>query len=168
VGGANYFVQDPKVNITQSTKSFGELWKGYSGQLDNNFRQNFGVALNVPIFSNGGSARNAYERSKLNVQNAQLVITQADLQLKQDIYQAYTTASAAMQRYNASITTLAATQKTYDFAKKRYDVGLLGTFELITNQNNLNKSIMDKLIAQYEYVFRMKVLEFYKGMGLKL
>ena len=73
-----------------------------------------------------------------------------------------------MQRYNASITTLAATQKTYDFAKKRYDVGLLGTFELITNQNNLNKSIMDKLIAQYEYVFRMKVLEFYKGMGLKL
>ena len=73
-----------------------------------------------------------------------------------------------MQRYNASVFTLATTQKTYDFAKKRYDVGLLGTFELITNQNNLNKSMMDKLIAQYEYVFRMKVLEFYKGMGLKL
>lgn len=168
VAGANYFVQDPKINITQSQKSFGELWKGYGTQLDNNFRQNFGVAINVPIFSNGGSARTAYERSKLNVQNAQLTIVQADLQLKQDIYQAYTNASAAMQRYNASISTLATTQKTYDFAKKRYEVGLLGTFELITNQNNLNKSMMDKLIAQYEYVFRMKVLEFYKGMGLKL
>ena len=168
IGGANYFVQEPKIDISQSQKSFGELWKGYGNQLDNNFRQNFGVAINVPVFSNGGNARTAFERSKLNVQNAQLTIVQADLQLKQDIYQAYTNATAAMQRYNASITTLATTQKTYDFAKKRYDVGLLGTFELITNQNNLNKSMMDKLIAQYEYVFRMKVLEFYKGMGLKL
>ena len=73
-----------------------------------------------------------------------------------------------MQRYNASLVTVAASQKTYDFAKKRYDVGLLGTFELITNQNNLNKANVDKLVAQYEYVFRMKVLEFYKGQGLKL
>ena len=143
-------------------------WNGYGNQLDNNFRQNFGVAISVPIFNNGGSARNAYERSKLNVESAQLTITQADLQLKQDIYQAYTNATAALQRYNASITTLAATQKTFEFAKKRYDVGLLGTFELITNQNNLNKSMMDKVIAQFEYVFRMKVMEFYKGMGMKL
>ena len=64
--------------------------------------------------------------------------------------------------------TLNASQKTYDFAKKRYDVGLLGTFELITNQNNLNRAMTDKVVAQYEYVFRMKVLEFYKGQGIKL
>jgi outer membrane protein len=73
-----------------------------------------------------------------------------------------------LQRYNASLVTLSASEKTYSYAKKRYDVGLLGTFELITNQNNLNKAMTDKLLAQYEYVFRMKVLEFYKGQGLKL
>jgi outer membrane protein len=44
----------------------------------------------------------------------------------------------------------------------------LGTFELITNQNNLNTARLNQLVAQYEYVFRMKVLEFYKGQGLKL
>jgi outer membrane protein len=168
VGGTNYFIQDPKVNITQGQKSFGELWNGYGSQLDNNFRQNFGIAINVPIFNNGGSARRVYERSKLDEKTARLTIQQADLQLKQDIYQAYTNATTALQRYNASLTTVAASQKTYDFAKKRYDVGLLGTFELITNQNNLNRAAMDKLIAKYEYVFRMKVLEFYKGQGLKL
>ena len=144
------------------------MWNGYGSQVDQNFRQNLGIAINIPIFNNGGAARTAYERSKLDVKNATLTIEQADQQLKQDIYQAYTNASAAMQRYNASLVTVAASQKTYDFAKKRYDVGLLGTFELITNQNNLNKANVDKLVAQYEYVFRMKVLEFYKGQGLKL
>lgn len=168
VAGTNYFVQQPKYEIIQGKKSFGEMWNGWGSQLDQNFRQNIGLAINVPIFSNGGAARTAYERSKLDVKNAALTIEQANQQLKQDIYQAYTNASAAMQRYNASVVTVVASQKTYDFAKKRYDVGLLGTFELITNQNNLNKANMDKLVAQYEYVFRMKVLEFYKGQGLKL
>jgi len=168
VGGTNYFLQEPQFDIQQGTKSFGELWKGYSGQLDNNFRQNFGVAINVPIFNNGGAAKTAWQRSKLDVKNAELTIQLADLQLKQDIYVAYTNATSALQRFNASGVTVEASQKTYDFAKKRYDVGLLGTFELITNQNNLNRATMDKLLAQYEYVFRMKVLEFYKGQGLKL
>lgn len=168
VGGTNYAVQDPLFTVTQGQKSFGELWNGYGGQLGDNFRQNFGVAISVPVFNNGGTARTAYEKSKLEVRNAGLTIQLADQQLKQDIYQAYTNAAAALQRYNASITTFDASQKTYDFAKKRYDVGLLGTFELITNQNNLNKATTDKLLAQYEYVFRMKVLEFYKGQGLKL
>ena len=168
INGTNYFIQQPKYEILQGKKSFGEMWNGYGSQVDQNFRQNLGIAINIPIFNNGGAARTAYERSKLDVKNATLTIEQADQQLKQDIYQAYTNASAAMQRYNASLVTVAASQKTYDFAKKRYDVGLLGTFELITNQNNLNKANVDKLVAQYEYVFRMKVLEFYKGQGLKL
>jgi outer membrane protein len=168
VNGTNYFLQQPKYEILQGKKSFGEIWNGYGSQVNQNFRQNFGVAINIPIFNNGGTAKTAYERSKLDVKTASLTIEQADQQLKQDIYQAYTNASAAMQRYNASLVTVAASQKTYDFAKKRYDVGLLGTFELITNQNNLNKANVDKLVAHYEYVFRMKVLEFYKGQGLKL
>lgn len=167
VSGTNYFLQEAKFNYIQSSKSFGQLWNGYTKQLDNNFRQNFGISLSVPIF-NGYNARTSYERAKLNVKDAELTIQQADQQLKQDIYQAYTNATSALERYNASIATLNAAQKTFDFAKKRYDVGLLGTFELITNQTNLNRAMTDKLVAQYEYVFRMKVLEFYKGQGIKL
>lgn len=168
INGVNYNLQEPNVSFTQGKKSFGELWQGYGTQIDNNFRQNFGFAVNVPIFSNGGTAKTAYQRSKLDVQNAQLVIQQADLQLKQDIYQAYTNAASALERYNASVNTYNITQKTLGYAEKRYAAGLLSTFELITSQNNLTRALTDKLLAQYEYVFRMKVLEFYKGQGLKL
>lgn len=168
INNTQYFIQQPLYNITQGKKSFSELWNGYGTQIDQNFRQNIGVSVMIPIFSNGGTSRAAYERSKLNMKSAELTIQQADQQLKQDIYQAYTTALSALERYNATTVTVAASQKTYDYSVKRYDVGLLGTFELITNQNNLNTARLNQLVAQYEYVFRMKVLEFYKGQGLKL
>jgi len=61
-----------------------------------------------------------------------------------------------------------AAERAFGFSQKRYDVGLLQTIELITNQNNLYRSRLDALAAQYEFVFRMKLLEFYKGQGMKL
>ena len=42
------------------------------------------------------------------------------------------------------------------------------TIEWLTIQNNLTRAKIDRLVAQYDYVFRMKVLEFYKGKGLRL
>lgn len=73
-----------------------------------------------------------------------------------------------MQKFNAGKKAVENAQKAYDFALKRYEVGLLGSLELITNQNNLLRAKVQQLSNQYEYVFRMKVLEFYKGQGLKL
>ena len=74
----------------------------------------------------------------------------------------------AMQRYNAAQKAVEASEKAFNFSQRRYDVGLLQTIELITNQNNLYRTRLDALSARYEYVFRMKLLEFYKGQGLKL
>jgi outer membrane protein len=59
-------------------------------------------------------------------------------------------------------------QKAYDFALKRYEIGMLGTIDLITNQNNLLKAKLQQVANEYDYIFKMKLLEFYKGMGLKL
>ncbi|MBK7433705.1 MAG: TolC family protein [Chitinophagaceae bacterium] len=74
----------------------------------------------------------------------------------------------ALEKFNASKKTVEAAERTYSFAKKRYDVGMLSTFELITNQNNLFRAKLEYALNQFDYVFKMKVLEFYKGQGLKL
>ena len=44
---------------------------------------------------------------------------------------------------------------------------MMSTFELITNQNNLFRAKLENALNQFDYVFKMKVLEFYKGQGLK-
>jgi len=61
-----------------------------------------------------------------------------------------------------------AAQKSYDFSTLRYNVGMMGTLELVTNQNNLFRAKLQYVANQFDYVFKMKVLEFYKGQGLKL
>jgi outer membrane protein len=61
-----------------------------------------------------------------------------------------------------------ASEKVVYYSRKRYAADLLPVFELLTNENNLNRARLDAASAQYEFVFRMKLLEFYKGEGLKL
>jgi outer membrane protein len=139
----------------------------YFSQLNQNFRQSIGLGVTVPIF-NGGILRTNWKRAKLNVEQAELAQEQNSFVLKQDIYTAYNDAVAAMQKFNASRKAVQTAQKAYDFAVKRYEVGLLSTYELITTQTALAQAKSNLLAAQYDYVFKMKLLEFYKGQGLKL
>jgi len=88
--------------------------------------------------------------------------------LKQNIYQAYNAAIVAMQKFTSSSKAVKSAQKSYDFSTKRYNVGMLSTLEQITNQNNLFRAKLQYVLNQFDYVFKMKVLEFYKGQGIKL
>jgi outer membrane protein len=139
----------------------------YGTQLSDNYRNSIGISLNVPIF-NGRSARTNWQKQKLQVQNLTLQQDLSNMTLKQDIYSAYTDAVTSMQKFNATTKSVAAAQKAFDFAQKRYDVGLLNTIDLLTNQNNLFRAKIDRLSAQFDFVFKMKLLEFYRGQGLKL
>jgi outer membrane protein len=163
VGGTEYNVVpfNPTTNVPITRK------QGYFDQVNQNFRQSVGLSLSIPIFS-GGQLRANRSRQQLNLENTLLQQKADDLDLKQTIYRAYAEAYSALQKYQASEKSVQAAQKVYDFASKRYENGMLQTLELITNQTNLFRATIDKLTAQYDYVFKMKVLEFYKGSGIKL
>ncbi len=165
VGGQIYNIQQP--TFTQGSIAGFAKPQAFFNQLDNNFRQAIGIGLSVPIF-NGGILRTNYRRSKLNEESLQIQKVQDNLQLKQDIYTAYTAAIIALEKVNASKKGITTNETTYDFAQKRFNVGMLGTFDLITTQNNLLRARLEYALNQFDYVFKMKVLEYYKGAGLKL
>ena len=159
VSGTDYNVFAPFTNYDYSKTALLR-------QLNENFRQSIGLSVSVPIF-NGGSLRTAYERSKINIQNQELQKTMDDQKLKQDIYQAYNAAMIAMQKFNADKKSVQTAERSFSFSQKRYEVGMLSTLELITNQNNLLRAKLEYALDHFDYVFKMKVLEFYKGQGLK-
>lgn len=136
-------------------------------QFRNNFGQSVGIGLSVPIF-NGRAAHTSLDRSKVTLALQELQKEQGDLQLKQDIYKAYNDATAALQKYNADVKAMQTAEKAWTFASKRYDLNLLSAYELVTSQTNLQRAKIQALYSQYDYVFKMKLLEFYKGQGLKL
>lgn len=167
ISGTQYPVLTPDIQINQGKKSFGERWDGWGVQMNNNFRQSLGFSIAIPINSSG-SARFNYQRSKLDLKNAELNKSIINQTLQNDIYKAYYNASAALEKFNATKRTFEITQRSYEVAKKRYEVGLLNTFDLLISQNNMNRAQSDMTTAQFDYVFKLKVLEFYKGQGIKL
>jgi outer membrane protein len=160
-------VYTPTYEVNFDNRKFGEYWNGYARQLRDQFGQGVGISLNVPIF-NGGQARSATQRARLNIKQSMVSLDRDKLQLKQDIYTAYYSASGAFQTLMAREKALQTAERSFELASKRYALGVMQTIEWLTNQNNLTRAMIDKAVAQYEYVFRMKVLEFYKGQGLTL
>lgn len=164
--GVYYPIEIP--NFSDGSNVIGYYKPGsVTSQFNNNFGQSIGIGIRVPIF-NSKSARTAWDRSKLTVQQLELEKESGDMQLKQDIYKAYTDATAALQKFNAEKKSVQTAEKAYDYANKRYALNLLSTYDLLNSQNNVQKAKINALYAQYDYVFKMKLLEFYKGQGLKL
>jgi outer membrane protein len=167
VGYAN--VSGTHYDVFSTVGGFNYIYdkQGYFSQLNQDFRQQIGIQLNIPIL-NGGNLKISYARSKENLRNYQLQQQLDNLNLKENIYQAYNLSFAALQKFEANKKTVEATQRSSDYANKRYSVGMLNTIDLLTQQNNYYNAQINLLYSQFDYVFKMKVLEFYKGMGIKL
>ncbi len=161
VNGTNYYALTPGFGTFISKPSY---WR----QIGNiNFSQAFGLQLTVPIFNNR-ALRTNYESAKLNMETYKLNQQQDNLTLQTNVYQAYSSSVSAMQKYNASTKAYEIDEYAFELAKKRYEIGVLSTIDYITTQTNMFKAKIDQLSAHYDYVFKMKILEFYKGQGVKL
>ena len=89
-------------------------------------------------------------------------------QLRQDIELAYTNAKAAVQSYLANKKSMEAADKSYAAFEKRYNAGLLGSYEFQQSKNALAIAESEMVKAKYTYVFRLKVLDFYQGKPIRL
>jgi outer membrane protein len=84
----------------------------------------------------------------------------------QSIQQAHTDAIAARKRYDATQRSLTAFEEAFVYAEKRFNAGLTNSLEFLTASNNLTRTRVELLQAKYDYIFRVKVLDFYAGNPL--
>ncbi|MFN8155178.1 MAG: TolC family protein [Bacteroidia bacterium] len=139
--------------------------KPYGDQLDENYNKAFGISLSIPIF-NGFSSRTNVARARLNLQNAKYAAQQTRNQVYQSIQQAHTDALAARKKYDAMQRSIQAFEEAYTYAEKRFNAGLTNSLEFMTATNNLTRTRVELLQAKYDYIFRLKVLDFYAGNPL--
>ncbi|PJJ74633.1 outer membrane protein [Thermoflavifilum aggregans] len=167
IGTVNINGVDYKVNSLPQTEPIYRSYKSPLGsQLNNNFNQSIGIGVNIPIF-NGYTARTNVKRAQLNLLNQQLTAEQNKITLRQNIFQAYADAKGAREQYRATIRALEAARIAYDYATQRYDLGLLSPVDYLTSQNNLFKATINMLTAKYNYIFKVKVLEFYQTLRVQ-
>ena len=139
----------------------------FQTQLENNDGISYGLQLNVPVF-NGFSTRNSIKRNKISVLRTKLQYEQDKLDLENTVNQAYVDVTTFAKSYEAAQKTLDARLLAYEYAKERFDVGLMNAFDFGQAQARLDNARATVIRAKYDYIFRLKILEFYFGVPLSL
>lgn len=127
----------------------------------------YGAQLNIPIF-NGWSTRNNVDRSKISLEKSKLQFEQDKLILETTIQQAYVDVTTFLKAYEAAEKTLEARRLAYEYSKERFDVGLMNSFDFSQAQSRVDNAEADVVRTKYDYIFRLKILEFYFGIPIAL
>jgi outer membrane protein len=141
--------------------------KTYGDQLNENFGQSVGISLRIPIYNNH---RNniAVERARLGVLNQEVFNRQAEQTLKTNIQQAIASARAAKLSHQAALRSVEAAQAAYDNAQKRFDLGGINSLDFTNTRILLDQAQVTLIQAKYQYLFNLKVVDFYLGRPLNL
>jgi len=137
----------------------------FETQMTDNKQHNFFLQLNIPIF-NRFTGRNDIKRNKINVERAKNQLEQEKLDLQSTVYQAYNDAKGALKAYEAAVNTLNARELAYNFSQERYNVGLLNAFDFSQSQNQYVAAQSEVVRTKYDFIFKLKVLEFYFGIPI--
>ncbi len=147
--------------------AFDYTYKGreFSDQIADNFNRSVGFRLTVPLM-NGFQNRSAIRRAKIETESSELTLEQSKLDLRKEVQKAYLDASGALKKYNSANKALEAMLESFRYTQQRYDVGVINSFDYNTGKTRLAKAESDLLQAKYEYIFKLKVLDFYQGKPL--
>ena len=164
----NSVIIDGVPSILETSQTVGDFEKTkYFKQISNNFGQGIGLTLQVPIY-NADRTNIAIERAQLGILNQKVTNAQNEQQLKADIQQDIANAKAAKKQFEAADKTVNALQEAYKNTEKRYQLGAINTFEYTTAKNTLDQAQVELIIAKYNFLYTVKVVDFYEGEKLSL
>ncbi|MFM7726498.1 MAG: TolC family protein [Flavobacteriales bacterium] len=141
--------------------------KAFDKQLQDNVNRSLFFSLNIPLF-NGFSTYTGVKRAEVNFRQVELQREQTRQSITQSVYQAYYDAQAALANYYAFKTTVAASGKAFDWAELRYEQGLSNITEFTDARMRMEIAQANLARSKYDYVFKLKVLDFYQGKAITL
>lgn len=139
----------------------------FGSQLRDNFSQYFGFQLSVPIFNRFGT-RNQVRSARIQQNTLNWQLEDSKKALYKEIQQAYYNALGAESRYQSSLTADEAAKASFNLMKEKYAEGKANATEYNESRTSWMKAISERLQAKYDYIFRTKILDFYKGIPLTL
>ena len=147
--------------------SYLENLPSFQDQFDLNKGQTYGFGINIPIFQ-GRAISNNIQRTKINLERLKFQYEQEKLNLENTVYQAYNDLVGAIKLYDASNKTVKSLRSAFEDATDRYLLGSLNSFDFIQSKQAYEASVSENIRAKFDYIFRLKVLEFYFGLPLSV
>ncbi|MGE4514728.1 MAG: TolC family protein, partial [Chryseobacterium sp.] len=141
----------------------GTFFNQYSDQ----FGQNVGLSLNIPIF-NKGITKLQVEQSKLNESIAKVNMQQQKQAVRENVQKAQFDVDANYEIYLSAVQAEKSTKLALDFADKSYAAGRSTIYDVNVARNNYANAQGSVAQAKYNYLFSLKLLNFYSGIPLSL
>jgi outer membrane protein len=153
-------VREVEDSMLAAPLSFADQFSLYDGH-------NFGLQLSIPVF-NGKSLSNAVKRSKVNLQRSKNLFSQQQLDLETSVNQAFNDSKGSYKLYEAALKTKNATRRAADDALERFQAGAMNSFDYVQAKQRYEAAVSEAIRAKFDYVFKLKVVEFYFGLPLEI
>jgi len=160
VGGVRYPVIAVLPTTTTSTEKIG-----YFRQLKGNINTSLGLSVRIPIF-NGYNAKFRTTGATIQQKQAEVQAENVRLRLRQDIEQAYVNMSNSAKKYSALGNQVRALEESFRASESRYNVGSLNSLDYSISKTNLDRARANQIQAKYDYIFRIKILDYYQNKPL--
>ncbi|MCC8018764.1 MAG: TolC family protein [Rikenellaceae bacterium] len=139
----------------------------FINQVKERGSESVGINISIPIY-NRGTTRNNIRLAQLNVRSRELYLENMKLSIYKDIQQAHRSLLNAIAEHTATETAVEASRESYRLTEESFSLGRATAIELSESRSNLIASLSDRVRARYEYVFRSKIIDFYKGIPISL
>lgn len=138
----------------------------FGDQLRDNFSKYVGLNLSVPIFDRN-STRNRVKTARVQYEGRQLALEQVQKDLYKEIQQAYYNAVAAQSQCISSQAAEAAARTAFELVTSKYENGKATATEYQESKLRLQRAQSDMSYARYTFLFRQKILDFYRGVAIR-
>jgi outer membrane protein len=139
----------------------------FSDQVNENLSRSLGLNLSIPVF-NRFNVKNNVQRSKIQLQQAEITSQERQNTLRQQIESAYNDAQAALKTYQASDKQVKALEETFRAIENQYNLGAANFTDYQVASNNMYRAKSDFVRAKYDFIFKQKILDFYRGNTLTI
>lgn len=137
----------------------------FGQQFRNNGSEVLGLSLSIPLFDRMVTI-NSVKRARLSTINRELELESSKQTLYKEIQSAYYNAIAAKDKYLAARETSKASRIAFELEDTKYSNGRSTAFDYNNAKTRLEKAEAEMAQAQFEYIFRCKIFDFYSGTPL--
>jgi len=126
-----------------------------------------GFNIAIPVF-NGWQTRTNIQRSKIQEDLSAISAKETRNVLRQTIETSYYDAGAAVKVYDAAKRQVEALEESFRATEKSYNLGALNVVDYQVASFNLFSAKSNLVRSKFDYIFKLKVLDFYLGNPLTL
>jgi outer membrane protein len=149
------------------TQGYNTMDYPYSDQIKDNIAQSISVGISIPIL-NRWEVNNSISKARVQLEDSKYELDQVKQQLYKNIQQAHNDAVSAREKYNSAKQAVDSYSESFHYTEQKFNVGIVNSVEYNIAKNNYIKAESELLQAKYEYIFSLKILDFYRGIPIEL